>query len=67
MSDEVNKNETGWLIQASFNDIPHYWNGVGFNADSLQAIRFARQRDAGMTINALGLDGKAVEHMWCPR
>ena len=58
------RDETAWLIEESFDGIPHYWNGMAFVRESLQAIRFVRQWDAGMVISALQMAGKAVEHMW---
>lgn len=60
--------ETGWLIECGgHNAAPlQYFDGLGWTADHMEAIRFSRKID-GERI-AVGLDSehqiRVVEHMW---
>jgi hypothetical protein len=63
----MNESEVGWLIERKGEAL--WWTGSGFSADSLQAIRFARQVDAERMMKHLRRAGDlvATEHEWIPR
>ncbi len=66
------REETGWLIEIVDGGVPAYWgrggeDGVlGWTADHIKALRFARKEDAEMVIEEYGWTrARAVDHMWC--
>jgi hypothetical protein len=63
--------EAGWLVEFSraFSGRVQYWGrteeGLGLTTESIDALRFARQRDAEDFIEDNGwTECKAVEHQW---
>jgi hypothetical protein len=63
--------EYGWLVERTDSGSPLFWTGDSFSADSLNAIRFARERDALTAIRVLlpwdreiRANCLATEHSW---
>lgn len=63
--------ETGWLIEAwssragEFKAKWYAGGAVGWTTDSIQALRFGRERDAQQYIDEIGwTEAKPTEHSW---
>lgn len=63
--------ERGWLIEKTLNSQPIWWcagpHGIcgSWTGESSNATRFARARDAGEMLRALGfMDARVTEHTW---
>jgi hypothetical protein len=65
----VPREETGWVIVRDLPGTLGYFDGVHFDTDNLEAIRFSRQLDAERYLNLLHGDkvpqgDRVEEHMW---
>lgn len=68
-ADTQNRIEYGWVIEGAWSDpsTPEYWAGSSlWMADSLCAIRFAREHDARQAADAMldGMNIRICEHAW---
>lgn len=67
-------NETGWVIERWRNSELFYWTGrnqvqlgstLGWSHNSLEALRFARAKDAATVLSwLLQGEGRVAEHVW---